>query len=138
MKKTLLSLALTSTLLLGNGCEERKPRQVYTLKDGNAEITLSDYWHEYNLEIKTPESKRRIYAEDCCPTHKDPQVTTVIDYTANSTNKYFRYSENVGKTFVDSQQEFNKYFNKFIQKNNVKVENTQERIESSSLFKQFE
>jgi hypothetical protein len=109
MKKTLLSLALAGTLLLGTGCDERKPARIYTSSEGNSEITLKDYSHWYCLEIKTPESKRIIYAEDCCPTHKDPKVTTVIDYKANSTNKYYRYSEEGRAVLKNTKPEFDKY-----------------------------
>ncbi len=138
MKRTLLSLTLASILLLGNGCEERKPRETYTLKEGNTEIKLEDYWHEYNLEIKTPEGKRIIYAEKYRFDDEETHVTKVINYTATSTNIYFRDTPKGRRILKDTQPEFNKYF-KTIQQE--RATNTQKRInngiESSSLFKQF-
>lgn len=139
MKNTLLSIALASTLLLGNGCGERKPREIYTSNEGNTEVILKDYWHEFCMEIKTPESKKIIYTEKYCLDDEDTHLTRVIIYTPNSTSDYSRISENGKFVLKNTKPEFDKYF-KTIQQE--RATNTQTRapgkIESSNLFEQFE
>jgi hypothetical protein len=139
MKKTLLTLALASTLFLGNGCEERKPQKIYTSNEGNSKITLKDYSHLFCMEIETPESKKAIYAEKYQLDDKKAHLTQVIIYTPNSTSKYSRISEKGRSVLKDSQPEFDKYFEAMQPK---RATNTQKRInrgiESSSFFKQLE
>jgi hypothetical protein len=139
MKKILLNLVLASTLLLGNGCGERTPRHTYTAKDGAAEITLEDYYHEYNLEIKTPDGKRLIHAKKYCVDDEEAHVTTVIDYMANKTNRYSVVSEEGRRILKEAQPMFNKYLNAFIPKNvETPVRKFNIPTENSSLFKQLE
>jgi hypothetical protein len=49
MRKSLLTLALAGTVIQGNGCEERQPRNIYTTKEETSEIKLEDYSHLFAL-----------------------------------------------------------------------------------------
>lgn len=139
MKNTLISLALASTLVLGNGCGERKPREIYTLNEENTEVILKDYWHEFCMEIKTPESKKTIYAEKYKLDDTETHLTRIIIYTPNSTSDYSRVTEKGRAVLRTTKPEFDKYFKAMQQE---KTTNTptivRDTIESSNLFKQFE
>jgi len=139
MRKALLSLALVSTLIIGNGCDEEKPRRIYTLNEGNTEITLKDYWHWFCMEIKTPESKKTIYAEEYQLEDKETQLTRVLIYTPNNTSDYSRISEKGRFVLKNTKPEFDKYFKAIRQE---RTTNTLKRInatiENSNLLKQFE
>lgn len=115
MKNTLLSLALAGTLILENGCGERQPRQVYTVKEENSEIKLEDYYHLFALEIKTPGTNKTIYAESYSLDSK-PHLTRVILCTSNKTSDYTTYSEEGRKMLKDTKPEFDKWYKRSIPK----------------------
>lgn len=103
---------MQALLILGTGCGERQPRQVYTAKEENSEIKLEDYSHLFALEIKTPGTNKTIYAESYSLDSK-PHLTRVILCTSNSTSDYTTYSKEGRKMLKETKPEFEKWFKQF-------------------------